>query len=80
MKTVWIPEAPNMPGPLYAAADGVTERNKGKIQFGTQAISTYSVEDARQFATSEACEAWCRDNPKPLFVPTEHGFMEKDDA
>lgn len=80
MRTAWIPEAPNMPGPLYAAADGVPEATEGKVQFGQQAISTYSVEDARQFATREECEAWCRDNPKPPFVPVEHGFMETCDA
>lgn len=66
----WIPEAPTHPG-LYA---NLTERNPGKISDGF-AVSTYDVHSARQFETYEECKAWCDSNPRPVFVPVEHGFI-----
>ena len=62
MKFVWIPEAPGHPG-VYASA-----------MYSEGRETTMNPHAAWNFPTKEACEAWIKEYPSPVFVPVEHGF------
>lgn len=67
---VFVPESPTHSG-LYA---NECELNKGKVSKGL-AISTHSIECAKQFKTKSECDDWCVENPVPKFNTVEHEFI-----
>lgn len=70
-KERWVPEAPGRPG-LYAARDGLMR--PGSLST-TPAISTFDIDEARQFETREECEAWIRAHPVPVFEARGHQWL-----
>ena len=70
---IWIPEAPEHPG-LYAVKPGQSEFDAGKVRGLVGQPSTMDPSRALQFPTQAECQAWCDANPRPVFVPREHGF------
>jgi hypothetical protein len=64
----WVPEAPKHPG-VYAYKGYCAKKN-----------CTGDIDEAMQFDTKEACQAWCEANPTPLFVPMEHGIAQMPTA
>ena len=69
----WVPEVP--PGkygiPLYRARNPEVLGKLGTIRWHV----TGNIHGALQFRTREACEAWIRANPVPVFVAVEHAIM-----
>jgi len=70
VRFAWIPEHPRQP--LYMAREPY---RTGKIGEHLWLITSNACE-ALQFETKEACEAWIQANPYPMFVATEHGFID----
>jgi len=61
MRFAWLPESPNRPG-VYGVVQSLG------VPY------TYDANAALQFSTREECQAWCDENPLPMYVPKEHGF------
>lgn len=68
-KTVWLLEAPAIPG-YYLRQ---TPRATGKL--GTQTeLGTTSAHEAMRFPRRRTAEEYMRQNPVPAWTPTEHIF------
>lgn len=66
----WVPEHPRLP--LYRAAKPLAVGKLGQ----SLDLLTASIHDAMRFDTQEACQRWINENPRPRFVPREHGIMK----
>lgn len=68
-KTVWLLEAPAIPGYYLRATPRIT----GKL--GTQKeLGTSTAQEAMQFPRRRTAEEYMRQNPVPAWTPTEHIF------
>lgn len=73
-RTVWLAEAPTIPG-YYLRRE---PRPLGKL--GEQKeLGTRDAYEARHFTTRLACAAYCEDHPEPRWIPVQHVLCANSD-